>query len=179
MQKWHTDPHFLDKRGKPKRLPFIGGDQTFAELVRRVGGDVPPGAVRDELVSGRSVVQEDDGTLRPVRRHFVPGNVSEDLAVNLTQLVHPVIEGLVRNTAGDGGDGKFIQRIAYSDRMKETALPQFRRLARDRCEQFVEQVDDWISANEESDESEPVVRRVEVGVFYFEGLPPDLLIPDL
>lgn len=178
LQRWHTDSSFLDSRGKPRALPFIGGDLSFAELVRRVGGDVPPGAVRDELVSGKSVNEDAEGNLRAIRRHFVPGDVSDDLVVNLTQLVHPVIEGLVRNTAGDASGGEFMQRIAYTDRMKESAVLPFRKLARERCEQFVEEIDDWISANEVPEEKgKAAERRVEVGVFYFEGLPAERLMP--
>lgn len=177
LQRWHTDPEFIDSRGRPKSLPFTGDAISFSELVRRVGGDVPPGAVRDELVSGLSVRQDENGGLTAVRRHFVPGDVSDDLVLNLTQLVHPVIEGLVRNTSDKSAGGNFIQRIAYTDRMRDTAVPLFRKLARERCEQFVEQIDDWICSNEYPDEETPATaRRVEVGVFYFEGLPPDQFV---
>lgn len=177
LQRWHADPQFVDSRGRPKQLPFAGGTTSFSELVRQVGGDVPPGAVRDVLVSGRSVQQDENGDLTAVRRHFVPGDISDDLIVNLTQLVHPVIEGLVRNTSGESAAGNFIQRIAYTDRMRESSVPLFRKLARERCEQFVEQIDDWICSNEYLDGEAPTTdRRVEVGVFYFEGDPPEQFV---
>ena len=176
LQRWHTDPRFLDNKGNPKALDFVSSGVCFSELIRRVGGDVPPGAVRDELIAGASVVEEEDGKLRAVRRHFVPGTVSEDLVVNLAQLVLPVIEGLVRNTTETKSDFRFLQRISYTDRLKDSSLPVVRKMARERCSQFVEQIDDWLTSHEVDDGEPNSERRVEVGVFYFEGSPPGSLV---
>ena len=176
LQRWHTDPRFLDNKGNPKVLDFASNGVCFSDLIRRVGGDVPPGAVRDELIVGSSVEVDMDGRLRAVRRHFVPGTVSEDLVVNLAQLVLPVIEGLVRNTTETNPEIRFLQRISYTDRLKVTSLPVVRKMARERCGQFVEQMDDWLTSHE-IDEGQPDSElRVEVGVFYFEGPPPGSLM---
>jgi hypothetical protein len=53
------------------------------------------------------------------------------------------------------------------------AVPLFRQIARGRCTEFVQSIDDWLSTNEVGPEV-PIdeVKRVGVGVFYFEGEPP-------
>lgn len=169
LQVWYSDARFVDSAGEPKELPYSGDSGSFTALVRVVGGDVPAGAVRAELLAAGSIVELDSGCLKAVKRYFIPGNVSEDLVIGLTQIIHPVIEGLVRNTAAGRSD-PFIQRLAYSDRLMPSAVPLFRQIARTRCENFVQSVDDWLSSNElEPDDEGADSRRVGVGVFYFEG----------
>jgi hypothetical protein len=169
LQFWYSDTRFVDVSGEPKELPFSGDDVSFTSLVRTVGGDVPAGAVRTELLAAGSVIEMPSGSLKAVKRYFIPGDVDEDLVIGLSQIVHPVLEGLVRNTCGDKAD-RFLQRFTYSDRLIPAAVPLFRQIARGRCSNFVQSIDDWLSSNEvEIDGTEHFSTRVGVGVFYFEG----------
>lgn len=172
LQLWFSDPRFVDASGRPKELSFTGEGASFAALVRAVGGDVPPGAVRAELLASGSITETATGSLVAVRRYFVPGNIDEDLVIGLAQIVHPLIEGLARNTGADRSN-PFLQRISYSDRLYPAAVPLFRQIARERSANFVQSIDDWLSSNEikAEDEASPSL-RVGVGVFYFEGSVP-------
>jgi hypothetical protein len=172
LQLWYSDSRFVDPSGAPRELPFSGDDASFSAVVRAVGGDVPAGAVRAELLAAGAVVESAAGSLKAVKRYFVPGNVDEDLVIGLTQIVHPVLEGLARNTGRDRVE-PFIQRLAYSDRIIPSAVPLFRQIARDRATDFVQSVDDWLISNEvKPDALVGQSLRVGVGVFYFEGIPP-------
>lgn len=172
LQLWHSNSRFLLNDGSPRDLPFTGEGESFTSLVRLVGGDIPAGAVRAELTGAGAVVELPTGQLRPVKRYFVPGNVDEELVVGLTHIVHPVIEGLARNTGVTKKD-PFIQRLAYSDRLSPAALPLFRQIARVRCADFVQSIDDWLGSNEIRMEGQTeATTRVGVGVFYYEGDPP-------
>jgi len=172
LQHWHTAPRFLDSKGNPKALDFLGGGVSFADLVKKVGGDVPPGAVRDELIAAGAVTKDSDGKLRAVLRHFVPGAVTEDLLNDLTYLIYPAIEGVVRNTAQVRDDFQFLWRASYTDRLQEASVPILRKMARERCTHLVESIDDWVSAHEVDDVAPDGPVRMQVGVFYFEGPPP-------
>jgi len=173
LQLWHSDERFVDGGGKPRDLPFSGDELSFASLVRVVGGDVPPGAVRAELVAAGAVVETDQGLVRPVKRYFVPGDVGEELVVGLEHIVHPVLLGLARNT-GPLRREPFVQRLAYSDRVLPAAVPGLRQMARVKCEEFLQSIDDLLCANEVGREVEAEDRtRLGIGVFYFEGGPPD------
>lgn len=174
LQLWHSDRRFLDNLGRPTDLPMFGEGMTFAALVKVAGRDVPPGAVRAELLDAGAAVETEDGLLRPVSRHFVPADVGEDLILGLTHFVMPVLVGVERNTDGTRKP-PFVQRLAYSDALSPSALEQFRAISRERAIEFVQSVDDWLLANE----SDPAVlpsapRRVGLGVFYYEdSLPYD------
>jgi Family of unknown function (DUF6502) len=49
IEGWRTDPEFATRPGKPRRLSVSGSRYSFAQLVRKYGGDVPARAVLEEL----------------------------------------------------------------------------------------------------------------------------------
>jgi Family of unknown function (DUF6502) len=170
LQLWHSDPRFIDSDGSPRKLPFADDGIDFSSIVKAAGGDVPPGAVRAEMLSANAVVEFDDGTLKPTKRYFVPADVGEELLVGFTHMVIPVLEGLARNTDYRCTE-PFIQRLVYSDRLAPRVVPLFRKQARERVSDFVQSVDDWLSSNEIPDSQVHSPCRYGVGVFYYEGLP--------
>jgi hypothetical protein len=169
LQLWYSDRRYVSELGEPKELSFAAGTNCFTSLVKLVGGDVPPGAVRAELLAAGSVVESEDGSLRAVRRYFVPGNVGEDVVIGLTQIVQPVMEGLARNTITHKAN-PFVQRLAYSERLRPSAYLAFKDVASERCARFVQSIDDWLCQNEiPPEDASNTRRRVGVGVFYFEA----------
>jgi hypothetical protein len=127
--------------------------------------------VRAELSDASSIIEAEDGLLKPVKRYFVPADVGEELVVGFTHIVTPVLEGLARNTDVECTQ-PFIQRLAYSDRLMPSAIPHFREVARDRASEFVQLIDDWLSSHEaKADLVAGESSRVGLGVFYYEGQP--------
>ncbi len=53
---WSSDPEFLAKNGKPKRLPLRGAIGSFSRLAKKYSADVPPRATLDELRRLKTVV---------------------------------------------------------------------------------------------------------------------------
>lgn len=82
LEFWHATPEFCDENGRPLVLPYDDASPSFVELVRRCGGDLPPGAVRAELRRLGAVSEEADGRLAPRRREVV----AEQSAVILRDL---------------------------------------------------------------------------------------------
>ena len=167
LQLWHTDRDFLNDAGNPVDLPFDDGQPCFTDLVRRVGGDVPAGAVRAELLSAGGMLELPNGKFRAQKRFFVPSAYGEDLIVGLAFIVGPVLETLRHNL--EKPEAAFIQRVAYSDHLPNASVESFRRLSHDQAEQLMQRVDQWL-ATHEKDEGVPedAERRVGLGVFYFE-----------
>lgn len=170
LQLWHADSRFTGDNGGPMALEFSGEGPTFQMLVKAAGGDFPPGAVRAELAAAGAIVESEDGLLRATKRHFIPSDVGEELLVGVNHFVLPVLIGLARNTK-ESREQQFFQRLAYSDLLPENALTAFRTFGRDAASDFVQLVDDWLSANESTaDASDTVDRtRAGIGVFYFES----------
>lgn len=60
---WMSPP-YADSRGKPRVLPLKDGGDSFVQLVKSCGGDVPYRAILDELVDCGAVERVDGKGLR-------------------------------------------------------------------------------------------------------------------
>ena len=170
LQLWHSDPAFLDGGGSPLDLAFDEEKPSFSELAKRVGGDVPAGAVRAELVAAGAIVELPNGRLRVLKRFFVPAALDEDLVIGFAFVVAPVLETLSHNISNP--ESALIQRTAYSDHLSEEALSNFRKIGHEQAEGLITSIDEWLSLNESKDASaEDSSKRAGVGVFYFESRP--------
>jgi hypothetical protein len=178
MQLWHVDRRYIDEFGNPSLLPIESDVASFTSLVRLVGGDIPVGAVKSELLAAGAVEELPDGRLAARKRHFIPSDTGDEIVLGLTQILYPVLVGLVRNTQSKD-QMPFLQRIAASQRLDAGSIPAFRKVARARAIEFLESVDDWISAKEAPPEAslEGDAPTCVVGVFYYEGALPDAIPP--
>ncbi len=172
LQVWHTDPRLIGDSGRPIELTFEGGDRSFASIVKAVGGDVPAGAVRAELLSAGAIEELDDGRLRVLKRYFIPGDLGEEMVLGFQHVVLPLLSTLSHNSSVPKAEA-FFQRVSYSEYLEPKIVPTLRQVAHERASDFVQSVDEWISANEGSAaEGDAKGRRVGVGAFYFELVEP-------
>jgi hypothetical protein len=170
LQLWHSEPAFLDGGNIPLDLTFDEDRPSFSDLVKRVGGDVPAGAVRAELIAAGAIVELPNGRLRALKRFFVPATLDEDLVIGFAFVVAPVLETLSHNISNPSS--ALIQRTAYSDHLSEEALSNFRRISHEQAEGLITAIDKWLSLNESAEvNAEDSSKRAGVGVFYFESRP--------
>jgi len=169
LQLWHSESTFLNEDGSPADLTFDAEEPSFNTLVKRVGGDVPAGAVRAELLSAGGMVELSNGKFRAQKRFYVPTDFGEDLVVGFAFIVAPMMETLAHNLSNPSA--AFIQRVAYSDHVPSGEVSLFRQFGHVNAEDFMQGIDQWLTNHEVAgaSESENIDRRVGVGVFYFES----------
>jgi hypothetical protein len=175
LDAWHSDPRFVDKSGSPKDLPFEGDTHSFSDVVRAAGGDVPPGAVRAELLRAAALVELENGYLRPTKRYFVPGDFDEKAITILSGILFPMIAGVDHNANPHRTSGGFIQRFAFAP-LPEDRREVFRGWSREEATLFIEMINDRLNRDKippESAGDRDVISGV--GVFFYEGLPADSL----
>jgi hypothetical protein len=176
LHAWHTDRRFVNEDGSPKVLEFQDESQGFSALVRYVAGDVPPGAVRSELKRCGAVIEAPDGTLRVVKRYYVPGDIDEKAITTISGMLFPMAAGIAHNTNPDRDTEGFIQRFAFSESLSGPTRAAFRLWSRAEATRFIESIDDWLATYEsaESEVGAPEIndrkRTAGIGVFYYEGL---------
>jgi hypothetical protein len=171
LHYWHADPEFLNSAGRPAKLPFTGESGSFSSLVRRYGGDIPPGAMRTELKRVGAIEQVEDGRLAALKRTFRPEGDHESLVASLVHGVYPLIATVSHNTDPNRDGSTWTQRIAFTQAVKNDDVPRLKRITADRISAFAESIDDLFIAYETL--SEPDSKQVDkstlaVGVFYFE-----------
>ena len=168
--KWHSDSDFLDSAGRPVTLVFDGPTPSFAALVRKYGGDIPPGAMRTELKRVGAVCEDDSGRLTVQTKFFRPFDRDEQLQRALSQALYGLALNIDHNIAR-AVDESWVERTAFSTRIRREDNSRVRRISQDRAIEFVESVDDLFSAYEtiySEDQPESDSTTVGIGVYYFE-----------
>ena len=176
LTRWHSEIAFLDSRGHPAVLPFSAGENSFSELVKKFGGDVPAGAMRTELKRMRLVEEEEDGSLSVKSRALLPQNSTDNLMTSLVHCAYPLMSTIARNTEPESlpGEGN-AQFSTYSLSISESDRTRLKRISHDRLSEAAVSFDDLFAAYESSpdsvrDEKESSV--VMVGLYYFEETDP-------
>jgi Family of unknown function (DUF6502) len=172
LHAWHFDPRFLSEEGGPLDLYFDGPSPNFADVVRAEAGDVPPGAVRAELLRAAAMIELENGMLRPLKRYFVPGDFDEKAITVMSGMLYPFLSGLDHNSNPLRSSPGFIQRIAYATLLPEDR-ERFRGWSREQATKFIESVDDWLMSRQISLDDDVVEPISGVGVFFYEGTEAD------
>ena len=176
LHYWHADSEFLDSGGRPSKLPFSGESKSFSSLVRRFGGDIPPGAMRTELKRVGAIEEDEAGNLTVLKRTFRPEGDHESLVASLVHGVYPLLATVSHNTNPNRNGSTWSQRIAFTQAVSKGDVPRLKRMTADRIESFAESIDDLFMAYEtlnDQDIKGEDKTTLAVGVFYFEDREPD------
>ena len=171
LHRWYTETEFADDQGLPRPLPFDGSGITFSELVRKYGGDIPPGAMRTELKRISAIKENEDGLLVPLRRNTTGADVYERFVKSLTISVYPASLTLAHNTNTENAQNTWVQRAAATKYIRDEDLPRIRRVSNDRLAEFIESIDDLFAAYESLYKRDGVAsptKAVGIAVTYFE-----------
>ncbi len=166
---WVHDPAFRDAAGAPLELAFDGASPSFSELVRAHGGDVPPRAVLDELISTGSVVRADTGRLALVARAYIPrANDAAKLGILGTDVA--LLIGTIDHNLQGLEPARFQRKVAY-DNLPVEAVDAFRAIAARHGQALLDELGDWLARHDR--DNRPDVEgtgrmRAGVGVFLFE-----------
>jgi len=174
LHKWHAEAEFLDKSGRPAVLPFSGGNYSFTDLVRKFGGDIPPGAMRTELKRVGAIHEDEKGNLHVIRRSVTPSGQHDNLVAALAHSAYPLLSTIAHNVSTEDKGDRWAQFTAFTQAVKSSDISRVRRISFDRLIEVTESFDDLFMAYESlSEEDAHATDRstVAVGVFYFEEPP--------
>jgi hypothetical protein len=177
LHRWHSESEFLDSAGRPAILPFSGGYQSFSSLVKKYGGDIPPGAMRTELKRVGAVDENEQGELRIISRVIHPVGEHENLLTAIIHAMYPLASTIAHNVNSNREGESWTQINTYSQSIRKSDMPRLRRITHDRLTEIAESIDDLFMAyetlhgNDASDSSNSIVA---VGVYYFEEQDEDL-----
>jgi Family of unknown function (DUF6502) len=160
---WHQDPEFIGPYGIPYELPFVAdrGRRSFAELVRRYAGDIPPDEMIEELKRINAVLELGNGYYRVLFRSYIPATLDpvkfELMSMALTDLARTLDHNLQ-----PGEVEKLLERRVWAPNgVTPVVAAQFSGIVREKGTSFLEALDDWLSERENEvvqDETEPRIR---------------------
>lgn len=172
MHVWHTDPRFSNRRGMPRPLSWSGSPDSFQALVAACGADIPPGALRTELIRSGAVVEGPGGTLSAVHRYVIPAGAADRLLQGLQFGLRPLALTVARNVSAADVEGLRFQRVVRNHFIPVARRAELETVLSRRLGEFSEEIDDTLA--EAEDLAGPQgAGALGVGLFYFEDHPGD------
>jgi hypothetical protein len=165
LQRWFTDPRYLNSSGNPRPLPFRNGRKTFTKLVKECASDLPAGAIKVELIRCGAITEDTAGRLTARRRYVVPEGAEKRVVTSMAFGLRALASTIAHNVDHSGELGR-IERFIESDPLTEAGVAGIRNQLRKRIGAFADGIDDFLS---EAERASPATgKRVGVGVYLYE-----------
>ncbi len=174
LAQWHNDPKFCDEEGNPKDLPFDSAPVTFADLVREYAGDIPPGAIRTELVRVGSAEVLENGSVRALRKYYLPPEGNERLLRALDRPLAFMVENVRQNNIHPKKPQGYItwpEMIVQVEGIDPGKVKEIRDYSYREITEMAEEIDRKLSdfADSSSIENGSSPGSVGVGFYFFEA----------
>jgi hypothetical protein len=167
LNAWHTDINYTGPYGVLRDLEFArlpversattspDAAATFSDLVSTYCPGISAQALLDELIRTGCVKHVGNGFYRALSRSYVPDPLSDESVRLVAQVVHNLCETLEVNLRPEskGGNG-LVQRTVYTRTgLNLEAMKRFEGYVRETGQAFAEQIDSWLSNNQEPEGS--------------------------
>jgi hypothetical protein len=170
LGNWFSHSEFTDSNGDPLELDFQGDKPSFCDLVRQFGGDIPPGAMRTELLRIGAIEETKSGKLRALKSVFTPSDLDDRLALALELSLRRLAETILFNTDPDNQELVRIERTITTRLLAPEHAELLRRVSRGRLEEFGNSIHEFFSTYESLHAETDGLgsRAVGVGIYYYE-----------
>ncbi len=163
---WHQDSDFTGPYGIPYEVQFEGlpGRRSFTELVRRYTSDVPADEMLDELKRLGAVLDLGNGYYRVLIRSYIPSAADPAKFHAMSVAFTDLAKTLDQNLRPDEDQKIFERRVWAPNGITPNDALDFDIYVKDRGQQFLESLDDWLSTRETAAARNGADQRVKVGV---------------
>jgi len=163
---WHQDSDFTGPYGIPYEVQFEGpiGRRSFTELVRRYTSDVPADEMLDELKRIGAVLDLGNGYYRVLIRLYIPSAADPAKFHAMSVAFTDLAKTLDQNLRPDEDQKIFERRVWAPNGITPTDALDFDGYVKDRGQQFLESLDDWLSTREIEAARSGADQSVKVGV---------------
>jgi hypothetical protein len=169
LSGWYQDPDFCDPGGTPLELAETGPAPSFAALLERYSGDVPPSALLKELMQGQAVERTPQGRLRAKRRYYMPVPLEPESILRAGAVIRDMGDTIRHNLNRKQDSPSRFEGRATNNRLTPKQAALFQEFIQSRGQAFLEEVDDWLTEHEPDDPpSAGTGVRVGIGLFAIE-----------
>lgn len=169
LSGWFQDSDYLDANSNPVALAEQGKDLSFATLCGQYGGDIAATTLLKELLTTNTIERDANGALHPLRRYYQPAVSDDENLKFASQRIRELFETMNNNVFPSDKHIPIFGGYAANDTMPAEIIPQFREFLDKRGQEFLEEIDDWLTEHApvaESDVKNPV--RMGIGLYAIE-----------
>ena len=164
LTHWHTDPDYLDARGKPRALA-LRGRNSVESLVRRVYAEAEVGGAIDALLNNGALLEQRSKYLPRSRRAFHAG---EAVHIHARHVLRGLLGTIEHNINATSPDERLFECTAANPLMAVRALPAFKQQMVPRALTFLRGLDTDMKRREVASGRGEATTRVGVSVFFYE-----------
>lgn len=168
LAAWYQDEEFLEADGDPSPLPPMGPSQSFASLCGKYSGDVAATAMLKELKHVGAVEEAADGTLIVRKRYYMPVLMDPEQMLRSGNVLEEIGFTVAYNLHREHEDPSRFERRATNMKIPSTAVPEFRTYIEKEGQEFLERVDAWLTAHEDSSADSSKCIRLGIGTYWIE-----------
>jgi hypothetical protein len=167
---WLQDQEFQNSRGKPRALRYGDPEDSFNQLVKRYGGDVPARAMLDEL-ERVGTVEHLEGRVSLQHQGYVPHQSESALldmfAISATDLLTTLEHNLHKT------DQRRLQMSVAYDAVTTQGRDEFRKLSAEKGMSLLRTLDKSLAAADQG--TNPAAsgagrHRVGLGIYWIEDI---------
>lgn len=170
LMVWINDPEFQDSQGRPRAVPFDGDPVSFVSLLNRVGGDIPPKAMLNELLRAGSVAREGD-KLKVLSDAYIPEPHDPEAILTGGAALRLLATTINYNLGCEDPEARFFERRVYSDCLPTAHRLKFKKLAREKSDLLLRDFHAWLSEREtEIGDEDPECSGsvIGIGIYFFD-----------
>jgi hypothetical protein len=168
MCRWRRDSRFLDSQGLPGSLSVEGDEVSFLTLCEAVSARSGHQDVLATLLELGAVDATADGRVRPLTPTFLLGGGSTSIAIDgvLKQIVAflRVIDHNTRRDSAASLRPRFERMCTVP--VASELLPVFERTVRERGQEFIDGLDEWLERHRQSASVSGSYSEVGVGAYF-------------
>ena len=163
---WHQDSDFTGPYGIPYEVQFDAppGRRSFTELVRRYTSDVPADEMLDELKRIGAALDLGNGYIRVLIRSYIPSAADPAKFHAMSVAFTDLAKTLDQNLRPDEDHKLFERRVWAPNGVTQSDALDFDGYVKDRGQQFLESLDDWLSTRETEAIRSGSEHKVKLGV---------------
>ena len=148
LERWGSDTQYLDSKGNPAVLPYDGKGATFASLVRRHAGDVPPGAIRTELKRMGCVRELENGDIRYLGCEVLSEAEIGNISSGLRSIAAPAMASVARDLDKEDRRTSELKKRDLSVSLNRSDAVRLRRVWENVAEEMMQKIEKMVAAYE-------------------------------
>jgi hypothetical protein len=148
LHRWHTDATFLGPYGVPLELPLVGqSGRNFTDLVLGSPIRIDPRSAYEQLLAARMIVRSGDTHVKVLSRTFVsPEPMSPEMLEHFGITMRNLASTLDHNMTPAQKAKRLERSVFPDDGLPDELLAEYDAFVRERAQQLISDVDDWLAA---------------------------------
>ena len=169
LHHWHTDPLYLGPYGVALEIDFDATPgRNFIDLVSRVNPSADPILLLDDLIRSGVVRRSGEKYFKVLSRTFVMPEPMSAATLERFGNTMASLANTIQHNIENAETPKRLERSVFADNgLEPEQLPEFDRFARERVQQLISDIDDWLAKRSPANPDRKDLVNTGISIFHY------------